>query len=493
MNPRTTGILALVACLLGAFAWCYEIEGEGGREALRSAEQRLFPGVAAADVAVLELTTSDGVAARFERRDGSWRVVAPIEGRGDAMALDAIAGALAELARAGAVKAAADDRAQFGLGPDARALAFEAAGERHVLRIGRETPVGGHVYVSADAGDAVDYVERYRINAFDRALGDLRDRRILALAADDVARVELAWPEASGSVAVALERAADGDWRLHRPVDARADQQTVRELLSNLEYLQATGFVDERTPAVEAALGETALEVAWSGRPEGEATGEGPADGDSGASASGGRLRIAGLESGTRLVESGDGALHRIAPERLDDFARDPAAYRDRQLVDLEPDALGRIELELGEAPAIVLERGEAGWTAGERALDGDAVDGLAAELAVLRAETLVADGMGDAELASLGLAPPVARLRIGQAEPVVLELGRLDPERGLFVRRAGESAVFVLSPSVAETIPTDRAAFEARYGAKAADEGDAAEAADADAPSIAPGADPLE
>jgi Domain of unknown function (DUF4340) len=508
MNPRTTGILALIALALGAFVYFYEIEGESGREAERAAEKRVFAGLEPEDVESIELKTNDGVAARFERKEGAWRIVEPVEGAGDAMALDGIASALTQLERVESVESPAGDLAQFGLGPDAKVVRFQAAGAPHVLRIGRATPVGGNVYVAAGGpeeeeaaqtaseGDAaveepstpdvkakteVVYVERYRLNALEHSLTELRDRKIAALEPESLRRLALAWSDASGPVSLVLER-EEGDWQIREPIAARADQETVRTLLSNLQYLQASGFVDERTPAVDAALAETAFSVT-------------PTADEASAPAT---IRFAGLFDGSRLVEVGQGALFLVAPERLDDFARELAAYRDRQLVDLASTSLAKIEIELASGePAITLTRGAESWSGGERAIDSDAVASLAEQLASLRAEAIVADEMGEAELASLGLAPPAVRIRLfaagadaadgnasdadAPAQPISLEFGRVDSERGLFVRRAGEATIYVLAASLAETLPLDAASFEVRFG-KAAAESDETEA-EAEAP----------
>ena len=50
MNPRTTGLLALAAAILGGFIYFYEIEGESSRLVARDEEKRIFPGLVAADV-----------------------------------------------------------------------------------------------------------------------------------------------------------------------------------------------------------------------------------------------------------------------------------------------------------------------------------------------------------------------------------------------------------------------------------------------------------
>ena len=483
MNPRTTALLALLACLLGGFVYFYEIEGEEGREAAIESEKRLFADLESEDIDALELTTTDSVLARIERRDGGWRIVSPVEGAGDAIALDAIASAIVQLPRAGSVKASPGDLAQFGLAEGAPVVRFEAKGASHALRIGKATPVGGNVYVAAEAGPevapVVAYVESYRVNAWRRKLDDLRDRRIVALTPGEVERRATAWPEPgegaapgvaeSGLFEVVLVRDSGRGWQIESPAALPADEETVNRLLSDLAYRQASGFVDERTPAVESALRETALRVRWS------------ASGAPGEQ----QLRIAGLEGDTRLVETAAGVLHRIAPERLEDFELRLSAYRDKQLSALDVALLSRIELEFadegagletpvaGPAGPVVLTQADGTWSSSGLDLDPEALAGLAGRLASLRAGEIVADEMGEPELASLGLAPPAVRIRIwagkgdADAPPVLeLELGRLDPERGLFARRLPEAAVHALEPIVAESLPRTRADFEARFAA---------------------------
>ena len=76
MNPRTTALLALVAVLLGGFIYFYEIRGETTGQSAREDEKRLHPGLEADRIDAVELTTEDGVEARFERSEGLWPAAA---------------------------------------------------------------------------------------------------------------------------------------------------------------------------------------------------------------------------------------------------------------------------------------------------------------------------------------------------------------------------------------------------------------------------------
>ncbi len=499
MNPRTTLVLAVVAALLGAFIWLHEIGGEAARQSAEDDAKRLHPGLESSDIQALAFTTRDGVEARFERREGRWWLVAPVEAPADATALDGIAGALVNLPREGRVEEPGALE-QYDLGDEARVVRFEVAGETKGLRIGRTTPVGGHRYVARLDEDEVAYVATYRLNSLDRDLVDLRDRRIFGFEAADVVGLELTWPEG----AVELERDEAGDWQMTAPVAAPADATRIRELLSDLSFLRAQSFIDEPDEQVQAASQDPVLELRWTvlGRDPG-------ADGDP-AQAGEAReaaeqtqeIRIGGRVGEGLLLSRSDGRLYTIAPERLEDFDRSVNAYRDKTLASFALDRAGRIELELddesGESrSSITVVLGEGGWTrlepteggSAESPLDSEAISELVRTLADLHAADILAEEMGESELASLGLAPPRASLKVADrkdpgAEPRILagvELGRYDAERGIFARRTGSPTIYVLDPELAELLPLSSQAFEERYSTagRGLDEGEGEGGAD--------------
>jgi hypothetical protein len=506
MNPRTTGLLALAAAILGGFIYFYEIAGESGRLAARDEEKRIFPGLDAADVDAIELTTDDGIEARFERQEGRWRVVSPLSGRADATALDAIADALTSLPREGSV-ASASGPDQFGLGQYARTVLFEIADESKGLRIGRSTPVGGHVYVARldddEDGDEneIAYTESYRVNAFKRRLDDLRDRRVFGFDAGEVRTLRVAWPaaygEVDGEVEVALARDESGEWQMGVPAIGRADQQTIRELLSDLSFLRAEGFVDERTDSVDAALANSAITFYWT------------LDEDHLER----RARIAADSEGGLLVEGPTGELHAIALERMDDFKRSVSDYRFKMLSEFEVADARRLILEFADegegATRVEAALAEAGWTSEETRIDPNRASDLVRALASLRAEDIIADEMGPDELASLGLSPPRVRIRIeDRAAPdeetqilAEVAIGRLDEDRGLFAQRiggiggiggvdgVGDGMVYLLPPSAVDDLPSSRAAFSSDFEIRSGDPASDGEELD---PEIL-GADPLE
>ncbi|UCE84637.1 MAG: DUF4340 domain-containing protein, partial [Deltaproteobacteria bacterium] len=212
MNPRTTGILLVIAAALGAFVYFYEIRGEGGRKAAEQAARRLFGDLEASAIDAIELSSEDGRGVRLERRGERWRIARPIDVRADAFEADGLATALAEL-ESEQVLEDPQPPDVYGLGESARVVRFEVEGVARDLRLGNATPVGSNTYASTGDAARVYVVPTFRANRFERSLDELRDERVLPFDRDAVERIEVSWP---GAEAVVLER-RDAEWQLVSP------------------------------------------------------------------------------------------------------------------------------------------------------------------------------------------------------------------------------------------------------------------------------------
>ena len=119
MNPRSTAILFVVALLLGAFVYFYEIEGEPDRREAGESSRRVFAGIEASDIESISLVTSDEIEVTLVPREGRWRVTAPIDFPADEVAADGIAGSLTKLTSEGTIDDPQGPEV-YGLGEGAR-------------------------------------------------------------------------------------------------------------------------------------------------------------------------------------------------------------------------------------------------------------------------------------------------------------------------------------------------------------------------------------
>jgi hypothetical protein len=481
VNPRNTLILALVVAALGAFVWFYEIEGAEKRSEEETAKKRIFAGLQSDAIDWIELRTDDGQNARLERVEAGWRLVAPLAFPADRFAADGIASGLAEL-EADLTFDTPEPLANYGLAGDP-SVRFGGKEKSFALRVGNTTPVGGNVYVTDADAKKVFAVANWRTNALKKTVKQLREARVLDF--DRAAVTGLVIQSADGRIALAKQ---DDVWRLTEPVAAKADADAVEGLLSDLSYLRADEFVDAKPPETELGLVEPWLriEVAREGQNEPLV------------------LRV-GAERGDKRVVRGPGEpVFEIATTRLDSLPRKLAAYRFKELARFAIDAAKSFELVFspkeGEPLAITGTSGEAGWTTAPEAMQPGKASQLVAELAQLAAEDVMADALGDAERATLGLAPPRATLRVrgepaeGGEAPVLAEvlLGDLDPARGIPAMRGGEPTVYWLRAGASEQLPVSLAAWRESFRAEAATPAPAAEStppppAEAPAPSPAP------
>jgi hypothetical protein len=468
MNPRNTALLFLVAAALGAFVYLYEIRGGEQRKEQASAAKRLYPGVDAAAVEWIALTSSDGKAVEAERSEGRWKITKPLVALGDPVALDGMASALAEVQSEVAIDAPQAPEV-YGLGDGAKIVRFRAAGGgEQTLRIGKRTPVGPNTYAGTADTTKVFAIPTYRASSFDRAFDDLRERRILRF---DMSAIEAAdvW---FGAEHVSAAR-KDHVWSLVAPAAGPGDETALEKLLSDMSFLRASGFLDDATPDTDVGLASPEVVVELRGKPPTE-----------GAPPPVFRLAMGPPLPGDekhRAARAGDGTLYLVPVERILDVPRSVNAYRFKDVAKFVASDAQRLELtfhDASEAQPVVasIQRSD---TAGWQIEGGELISGkptrLVAELSRLRAQDIVTDAPSAAEEASLGLAPPGAIVRVygaktAQAEPLLAEvqLGRVDAQ-GVVARAGSGGAIYRLEPSLAEHLPTSLAVWRDAFLSKPA------------------------
>jgi hypothetical protein len=461
MNPKTTGILFALAAALGAFVYFYEIRGEEGRKDAEEVEKRLFPAIESETIESIALPASDGPAIRLERRDGRWQIVEPIDFAADSFAADGVASALAELKSESLIE---DPRPLevYGLDVAGGEIRFRAGGVERVLHLGNNTPIGSNSYVAVDGSTDVYTVTTTALQSLRKELDDFRDKRIANFDPKAVQRVTASWPDGR----VTIERSDEG-WQLTAPVQDSADDTTVDGLLSSLSYLRAAGFVDDPTPEAVASFEqpEFALELELKTENEGEEFV--PVS-----------IAVGGLdEAGTnRLVRAAAQSLYTIPAARLEDFPRTLVEYRDRQLAKFSAFNAKRIEMGFRsdeQTETISGVRGDGGWTSSPEPFEDGKLSNLVNELSRLRADDILADAMGPAELESIGLEPPTAILSVfgtneDDSEELLAEIQLGNPRAdGIPARTPGRETIFLLDAGLAEHIPLSLEAVRNHFIAK--------------------------
>ncbi len=466
MNPRSTGILFLVALVVVGGVWWNENVRKGDAEEAEAEARELFPELEEPDVRWLALETSDAGAARLERQDGRWRLVEPVSFPTDGLAVDGLVAAIVETRSAGVIESPQSPEV-YGLGAGATEVRFGTGDGEFAVRVGGKTPVGGNHYAARGDAETVYTIPSFRAAALRRTLDELREKRVLPFDKDGIERAELRWQ--GGGVVLAKE---EGAWRVVEPLSDRADPEAVESLLSDLSYLRADDFVDDPPADPEVGLDRPVFEAKLTGAPAGE---------DASAPPPVFHLKV-GSENeagGQHPVRAREHSLYLVSTDRLRAFPRDVAAYRFKELANFEAEAAKGLEIAFHDPEAgahvVLAERTEDGWASSPERLAPGKAARMVAELAKLRGVDIVADALGEAEQESLGLVPPRVRLRVrgvgeeGAEGPVLAEilLGEPDPDRGIVARSADGERIYRIAFELAEHLPLSAEALRNRFLSK--------------------------
>ena len=481
MSWRTTGILLVLAALLGAAIWWSNRHETQKKEAEEQAK-RLYGELEAPAVEWFELRTSDGRDARLERKDGAWRVTKPVDAPADATSADGIAGTLATITS----EAVIDDPQPFSVyglddGSNAKVVRFRAAGADHELRIGKKTPVGANDYAATGPSGPVYTVASYRATSLDKPLDDLRERRPLRFDRNGVARIEATWPDGG----VVLEK-KDGAWRMVSPMDTDADSETVETLLSDLVFLRATGFVDQPPPDAQDGLDHPSYRVTVVDAAQ---DGKEPLRHE---------LVFGGsLQKDTRVARGSEPALYQIPVDRFDKLPKTVVAFRQKTLSHFVATDAQRFEITYAEPGAQSSQtakvegeaQGDEGWTTTPEPWKSGLATRMVAELARLRADDIAAEKMGPDELAGVGLSPARVTVRVlgkapeGGGEPPELANVLLGVHKNgqIVAKVPGRDTVYLVADALGEHLPLTPDAVRDRFVEKEPAKPPAAEGAGAE------------
>ena len=470
MNPKTTAVLFAIAAALAAFVYFYAIEGEQARVDAKAAEKRLFPDVEQGEIASISLRVSDAPEIRLERRDGRWRIAAPIDFAADTFAADGVASAITQLMSESVIE---DPRPSdvYGFGAGGAEIRFAVGDLEKTLRIGGETPVGSNSYASIEGDARVYTVASYQLSSFKKELEDLRDKRILDFDQVAVGRIAVSWP----GTRVVVER-SDAGWQMVAPVRAPADQDTVEGLLSSLSFLRAAAFVDE--PGSEEEMGFAPPQFAVELELSGEAEASEPKIA---------RFAVGGVdESGSERFARGAADSHyTISQQSFDGFPRRLVEYRDRRLAEFAADDARRVVLGFHsateEAVAVSVTREDGAWVSDADLVQSEQLDVLVDVLSGLRADDIIAEELGPAELQAMGFEPAKVVLLVygdgDPAEPLAeIQLGVAFGD-GVAARTPDRETIFLIGAGLADAIPANLEDYRARFVAQPEPATDAEEA----------------
>jgi hypothetical protein len=398
----------------------------------------------AKDVTGFEVTTPDQTLA-VERADKAWRMTRPAPLAADG---ELIGEFLDKLAAQKVKEFVADGpvaTASYGLDRPTRLTIFTGRDKERVgrtLLLGRVDDAKKGLYVMRPGESSVLLVPDEVAKQVPRNVAVLRDKVVVSVDRDKVAKLELESPK--GTVTAAREK---DQWALVAPQALPADQVEVGAVLTKLRDLRAQGFLSDDASGIARYLAKPQVRVTLT--EQGGAT----------------TTVLLGPSTETRggapvayAAIAGTGPVVLVDAKVLEDLSRSATELRDRRLLgDLVPRDVKRVRVSAGGQTAVLERKGEDDWRMLEPTKGGgnaNKVNDLLYGLRGLRWKEIVAPAGQDA--ARFGVDAPtleVALFKGDGGEIATVIVGKREGELA-YVRTKAQPAIYSVEGRLLGPVP---------------------------------------
>jgi hypothetical protein len=244
MIKKTTLLVLLCAAALGAGVYYFDWKKGNEPKPAADASKPAFS-IQASDIVSFTLAhpaQPGDSPVRFEKRDGAWRIVQPIETGADESTADGIVDQLAAARIAQTESGSADRRKAFGLDPPQASVEFQLAnGSKHTILIGDKDFTGESAYTIVDNGQNVSLLPQLLSTSASKSLDDLRDRAVLHVASEQIVLFDL--KNSSGDLVVSRYKE---EWKFVTPAGSLAGKDAVDALLQAVANAKMVSVASEK-------------------------------------------------------------------------------------------------------------------------------------------------------------------------------------------------------------------------------------------------------
>ncbi|MDB6026619.1 MAG: hypothetical protein JWM68_2842 [Verrucomicrobiales bacterium] len=267
MSTKTTWSLVFVAAILFAFIFFFEWPY---RKALsQPPELHVFPGFNFTNVTRIQIQPANQVDMVVERTNSNWQLSQPISYSADRWKIELFLQKLAQLTMQGHITARelqerSDAQEEFGF--DSKQLQFsialEEGGHRRHLLIGKKMAVGEQVFAQVLGADGYYVIDSEFLKFIPRTEANWRDHSIANWS--EIVFDTLRSKAANNSFELHFS-ATNFLWHMTKPLETRANNAKVNELLQKISTNEVSEFVsdDANADLDKFGLQPPALEIVF--------------------------------------------------------------------------------------------------------------------------------------------------------------------------------------------------------------------------------------
>src|SRR5215217_971133 len=473
MSWRNTLILAVIALAVFAYFQFFEMKRPTTEEAVRQSK----------NVVNFDRNKVDGIVIQngdqqieIRRRDDKWRLETPIKDQADGALVESLLSDLESWQKEGTIPAKEIDSdksklAEYGLNNPKLKLKLLGRDKPPEIFFGKDAALEGRMYVRFQNSRQTFLASQSVKKDIEKKPEEFRDKKLTDLTTAQVRRITLKTPAGE----MELEKKAD-HWNIVKPLRARADDQKVGDLISQVTSARIQQFVaDDRGDLRTYGLSE----------PRGSVTLYDQEQKKDQKVELGSVVKVFGREDQGQTLQIGNvpekekdqvyvrfsarGAVYTLPKKIQDILNTKPADLRDYHLARVDTNILDRITIDAPGKDKTVLARKDGNWTIVSRnnaPADSGAVSKLIDTLQNERVKNFVEDVASN--LPKYGLDKPQIQLtfssfasentaesKAGEQPFAAIALGKQNGDN-VYARLSDEPFVVAVRRSLLDQIFTD-------------------------------------
>jgi len=371
MNWRNTLILVIISAAVFAYFKFFEMKRPSTDEAVRQAQ----------NVVSFDRSKIDGIVIQngdqqieIRRHDNKWRLETPIKDQADAALVDTLLMDLENWQKEGSIPAKEIDAdrsklAEYGLNNPKLKLKLLGRDKPPEIFFGKDAALEGKMYVRFQNSKQTFLANQSVKKDIDKKPEEFRDKKLTDLTTAQVRRLTLKTPAGE----MELEKQGE-HWEILKPLRARADDQKVGDLISQITTARIQQFIaDDRGDLRAYGLAE----------PRGSITLYDQDQKKDRKVELGSAVKVFGKEDQGQTLQIGSvpdkekeqvyvrfaarGSVYTL-PKKIEEILNiKPADLRDYHLARIDTNILDRITIEAPGKGKTVLARKDANWTIANR------------------------------------------------------------------------------------------------------------------------------
>src|SRR5580765_3995740 len=369
MNWRNTLILAIITLAGVAYFRFFEMKRPSTEEARRQAQNMIN----------FDRTKIDGIVIQngdqkieIRHSENKWRLETPIKDQADSALVETLLSDLENWPKEGTIPAKEIDSdksklAEYGLHNPKLKLKLLGQDRPPEILFGKDAAMEGRMYVRFQNSKETFLAGQSVKKDIDKKPEEFRDRKLTDLSNAQVRRVVLKTPAGE----IELEK-KDTNWEILKPLRARADDQKVNDLISQVTSAHIGQFVaDDRGDLRPYGLAEPrgSITLFDQEQKKDQKVEIGESIKVAGREAKGQTLQIGAIQEKEQLYVrfAPRGSVYTL-PKKIEEILNTkPADLRDNHLVRIDTNILDRITIDAPGRTKTVLARKDGNWTIANR------------------------------------------------------------------------------------------------------------------------------